>query len=229
MVQAFSPCLRWRVVWAITCDGYTAEQLANTPLRVSCSTARRIMACFEEHDDVFPPGDNRARPCGSQTMTLADDWTLIKLLVDSPESMLKELFADFCRQTGCLMHRSTFCRAVKRVGFSRKKVLVPALPPEPSTCTSATCACPSQLKMFAQKRDEQASRRFLAFVLGELEVDQLFFLDETAADERSLRRCFPPPPHPSHPPTHPPPSPPPRRATSHARLAQWMGVGATRS
>ena len=31
--------------------------------------------------------------------------------------------------------------------------------------------------------------RFLAFVLGTLSVDQLFFLDETEKDRRDLRRC----------------------------------------
>ena len=190
MVAPFPASLRWRVVWAITADGYKAHQLKASPLKVSYTTARSIMACFEEHGDVFPPGHERARPRNSRIMTAADDWALVKLLVDSPESMLKELFAAFCRQTGCL---STFCRAVKRVGFSRKKVRSRS-PPEPSTCTAAIRACPPQLKMFAQKRDEQASRRFLAFVLGELDVDQLFFLDETAADERSLRRYAPPAP-----------------------------------
>ena len=211
MVAPFPASLRWRVVWAITADGYKAHQLKASPLKVSYTSARSIMACFEEHGDVFPPGHERARPRNSRIMTAADDWALVKLLVDSPESMLKELFAAFCRQTGCL---STFCRAVKRVGFSRKKVRSRS-PPEPSTCTAAIRACPPQLKMFAQKRDEQASRRFLAFVLGELDVDQLFFLDETAADERSLRRYAPPAPRP----TLRPAAPPPRRATSRACLA----------
>ena len=49
--------------------------------------------------------------------------------------------------------------------------------------------CGPQLEAYAQRRDLQASNRFLAFVLNTLTVDQLFFIDETAKDRRDLRRC----------------------------------------
>jgi len=122
------------------------------------------MKCFKEHGDVWPPSHSLARRPRRQ-MTDEDDRVLIRMLVSSPESMLKEQFREFCGRTGCLMHVSTFCRAVKRLGYTRKK-----------------------LEAYAQRRDQQASDRFLTFVLGTLSVDQLFFLDETAKDRRDLRR-----------------------------------------
>ena len=161
----FDACLRWRVVWAVTLDGISLMKIPDTPLRVSLRTAQRIMKCFKAHRDVWPPSHSLARRPRRQ-MTEEDDRVLIRMLVSSPESMLKEHFREFCGRTGCLMHVSTFCRAVKRLGYTRKK-----------------------LEAYAQRRDLQASNRFLAFVLGTLSVDQLFFLDEAAKDRRDLRRC----------------------------------------
>ena len=116
----FDACLRWRVVWAVTLDGISLNRIADTPLRVSHRTAQRIMKCFKEHGDVWPPSHSLARRPRRQ-MTDEDDRVLIRLLVSSPESMLKEQFREFCGRTGCLMHVSTFCRAVKRLGYTRKK------------------------------------------------------------------------------------------------------------
>ena len=161
----FDACLRWRVVWAVMLDGIDLVKIPDTPLRVSLRTAQRIIGCFKAHRDVWPPSHFLARRPRRQ-MTEEDDRVLIRMLVSSPESMLKEHFREFCGRTGCLMHVSTFCRAVKRLGYTRKK-----------------------LEAYAQRRDLQASNRFLAFVLGTLSVDQLFFLDEAAKDTRDLRRC----------------------------------------
>ena len=191
MVCPFDACLRWRVVWAVLLDGISPKKMSDTPLRVSSRTAQRIMKCFKEHGDVWPPAHSLARRPG-RLMTEEDDRVLVHMLVSSPESMLEEHFREFCGRTGCLMHMSTFCRAVKRLGYTRKQVSgvepCPTWRPDREELT-LPAPCGSQLQAYAQRRDQQASDRFLAFVLGTLSVDQLFFLDETAKDRRDLRRC----------------------------------------
>ena len=46
----------------------------------------------------------------------------------------------------------------------------------------------SQLRAFAEGRDQLYHDNFLAHVLSHYKAEQLMFLDETSKDERALRR-----------------------------------------
>lgn len=122
MPPPLEACLRWRIVWARDLDGMDVPEIVASPLRVSESTVKRVLAYYDEGGDVWPntsPEYVAPRVIGEE-----DEWELIRMLVDTPEAMLKEHFRVFCSKTGCLCHISTFCRAVKRLGFTRKKVLL---------------------------------------------------------------------------------------------------------
>ena len=93
------------------------------------------------------------------------DRELLGILLDSPEDMLKEHHASFCAKTGLEPHISTFCRAVRRLGFSRQ-----------------------QLHGFARARDEAAAGAFKRYILCRFTKEQLFFIDETSKDNRVLKR-----------------------------------------
>ena len=128
MTPPLPSCLRWRIVWAFHLDNMSVQEIVNCrQLDVKESTVRRVLSCYEEHNDVWPPG--HGCHLGSPVMSAEDEWVLLQLLVDSPEDMLQEHFKAFCAQTGCLCHISTFCRAVKRLGYTRKQVSPGPQPP----------------------------------------------------------------------------------------------------
>jgi len=129
MPPPLAACLRWRIVWARDLDGLWPHQIWGSALHVSESTVWRVLRYYDEGGDVFPRGSSEY--VAPRLMSEADDWVLVQMLVDSPESMLKEHFRVFCAKTGVLCHISTFCRAVKRLGFTRKKVLLPSAPVPP--------------------------------------------------------------------------------------------------
>ena len=126
--------VRWRIVWARELDGMTQSEIVASPIRASASTVMRVLGHYTDCGDVWPP--EHADHVAPRLMTLKDDWELVKMLVDSPETMLKEHFRAFCAKTGCLQHISTFCRAVKRLGFTRKRVWPPPSPPSPPDAPS---------------------------------------------------------------------------------------------
>ena len=47
---------------------------------------------------------------------------LVKTLLDSPGDMLTEIRAKFQASVGVRPHLSTICRAVRELGFTRKRV-----------------------------------------------------------------------------------------------------------
>ena len=57
--------------------------------------------------------------------TKANCRKLVKILLDSPGDMLSEIRATFSRQTLQRPGLSSLCKAIKKAGFSRKKVAAP--------------------------------------------------------------------------------------------------------
>jgi transposase len=125
------------------------------------STTRRLVALYKSTSNVVRP--RRHGPRSKLTELLKDE--LFDILVSSPRSQLKEHLVAFEARSGVRMPTSSFSKAVKRLGFSRKR-----------------------LRAFARKRDAAAALAFKSFVVAHLCPEWLFFLDETSKDRTSLRR-----------------------------------------
>ena len=155
--------LRWRVVWASKIENEYVPEVAKR-LFVSERFCFKVLACFAAHGDVFEP---RKRGGGRRAITPSQANALVLLLLDTPETCIKEIYDTFCADHGLSVHYSTVLRAVHAAGFSRKF-----------------------LRGFSAKRDAAAARRFKAMLVEKFEPEQLFFLDETSKDARMYNRTF---------------------------------------
>ena len=90
---------------------------------------------------------------------------LVTLLDD--ESMLTEIHEEFTTQYGVTCDVSTVCRAMARLGFTRKK-----------------------LHRLALECDRLRADRFYVNVMLHHQPHQLMFLDETSKDMRSINRSY---------------------------------------
>ena len=117
--------LRWRAIFKIWWDGADFHQVAHDlsagPLQVEARWVRDLWNRFEQ---TFEVASHRGRGPGNRPPIIdhAASLDLIDLLLDSPEHTLQEHHAVFESRTGFDVPMSTFCQAVKRVGFSRQKV-----------------------------------------------------------------------------------------------------------
>ena len=129
MGRALTDDLRWRIVYAIWWDGLdfadTARKFTSGPMVVSRQVVNAIWILFVETGDVASHQGRRSAPPANQIMDIHADFALIDILLDSPEAMLHEHWATFESETGLSIHMGAFCKAVRRLGFSRKHVRTP--------------------------------------------------------------------------------------------------------
>jgi len=85
-------------------------------------TVQSIWDRFVETRGVAFYSGQRQAPPANRVIDTRADLELIDILLDSPEATLHEHHAKFEVETGLSVHISTFCQAVRRVGFSRTKV-----------------------------------------------------------------------------------------------------------
>ena len=185
--------LRWLVVWKRVLCLYSWDHIQRHMSggpgqpRPGLTQLKSIVRRYRRFNDVKTfQGVRRSKP----TNTIFDfrrDRRLMNILLDAPGDMLCEIRSKFARSTGVKPDLSTICKAIHRLGFSRKRVrtyLHPALPADyysPFTCP--------QLRAYSRRRNAAAS---LAFKnkLRRYSSDQLYFLDETSKDGRALRRSM---------------------------------------
>ena len=133
MPAAFSKDLRWRVVWGRDLLDLSHAGIAQN-LQLSERTVRRILNRFDATGDVRTHQGQRgglqhAAP-QNQKMTPEQDLKLLELVtILDDKSMLTEIHHQFYLSTGTDVHISTICRAMRRLGFTRKKARAPC------TCT----------------------------------------------------------------------------------------------
>ena len=75
-------------------------------------------------------------PRSDRTLTRLEDWKIMRQIFDAPRVQLKEHKAKFRLSTGVLISYGAFCKAVHRLGFTRKRIC--ARPR--STCLAAPAA-----------------------------------------------------------------------------------------
>lgn len=124
MPAALSTDLRWRVVWARDLDGKALPQIARD-LHIGEKTVRRILKRFDVTGDVRAhqgKGGGLPTERSNTVMTYAQDMKLLELVtVLDDKSMLSEIQKHFVDATGVHASVSTICRAMRRLGYTRKK------------------------------------------------------------------------------------------------------------
>jgi transposase len=126
MGKATANDLRWRMVYAIWWDeldfASTAIKFSAGPMVLDPRTVEGVWNRFVETGDVLDHQGKRLAPPANQILDARADMELIDILISSPEATLQEHHSCFEAETGLSVHISTFCQAVRRLGFTRRKV-----------------------------------------------------------------------------------------------------------
>ena len=138
MPGAHPEALAWRVVMKLQ-SGQSITQISDreTGLAVSFNYVNNVWRRFRETGSVATHQGHRSAPPANTTLSYKEDIAIVHLIIDSPRATMHEQRAAFILETGAEIAYSTFCRAVRRLGYSRVKVRArpgaqPAAPPGPA-------------------------------------------------------------------------------------------------
>ena len=161
MPAAYSEDLAWRVVVRYFWFGQGFADIGDKErgLGVSRHFISDVLARYEDHGDVATHQGKGADPLLKLALTRLEDWQLIWQITSSPRTTLKDHRAIFVLETGVKISYGAFCRAVARLGFTRKKV-----------------------REFAYQCDVDRANAWLAEVVTFHSVEELGILDETSKD-----------------------------------------------
>lgn len=154
--------LRWRIVWQRKVNNRTIKDISSN-LCVSPSTVWRILERFDRIGSV-----NATTRANNQAGSLHehDIFIMIQLICSNPSIYLREIQIEMQSVTGTVVSASTICRALKKRGFTRKK-----------------------LNLFALQRSNVLRAKYQAEI-SVYNTDMLIFLDETGCDRRNSLRKF---------------------------------------
>ena len=200
MGRALSADLRWRVVWGRDLLDLSIKTIARS-LQINKRTVQRILRRFDATGAVRSfqgkPGGLEGE-AGSKKMTYEQDMKLLELVtIMDDRSMLNEIALNFADATGTDVHISTICRAMRRLGFTRKKARRrtthhASSGREPPRCPLPNFAPPvaTQLHNLAIQCDELRACQFYNWIMTNCAAHQLLFIDETSKDHRALNRSY---------------------------------------
>ena len=134
-------------------------------LGVSRRYVDNVLKRFENSGDVATHQGQGADPMDKRALSRLEDWQIMRLIVESPRTTLKDHHAQFVLESGVIITYQAFCRAVARLGFSRKKI-----------------------RSVAYQCDMQRADAFLAELLTFYCADELGVLDETSKELASRSR-----------------------------------------
>jgi hypothetical protein len=127
-----------------------------------------VLRRFARTGEVATHQGRRLADPANTIFTHDEDMRLLELVtVLDDKSMLQEIRARYCLASGMEPAMATVCRAMRRLGFTRKK-----------------------LHRLARQCDEHRANVFYCDVMENHSADQLFFLDETSKDNRALNRSY---------------------------------------
>ena len=128
MGPAHTSDLAWRVVLRFHWYDQSDADICcpRTGLAVSRHFVADVLARFEASGDVATRPGQGASHSSRRVLTADDDLAIIKLLIETPQATLRDHRAEFILESGKVVSYSSFCGAVHRLGFTRKKVRSPA-------------------------------------------------------------------------------------------------------
>jgi transposase len=168
MPVAISEDLRLLIVRKHYLGGQAHGQIAKDLAPCSRSTVKRVLRRWRLESSVASRQGKRQRDPANTVMSNEVCMLLLErvTLLDD-ESMLTEIHEDFMGTHGVEVSLSTICRAMARLGFTRKK-----------------------LHRLALECDRRRADQFYADVTLNYSAPQLLFLDETSKDDRAFNRSF---------------------------------------
>ena len=198
--MAFSADLAWRVVWLVLLMGMTYREVAELLHPMSIGSVHNILWRFIETGDVATEQGFRLAQPANTLMTPHMQMRLLEILVDTDaEDTLSELRSAFCRETGVLVSIPCICVAVRRLGYTRKRVRygrarVDGAPLRPTTNTPPHPPVPFQLALLAFERDARKCADFVTKINDEYirpyGAQCLIWCDETHVDQRTRNRRY---------------------------------------
>ena len=132
-------------------------------LNVCSKTVKRIVDRFLATGDVEP---SQRRNGPERELHDFEEIILIQQLFQDPGTYLHELQDMVANTTGKCIHLSTICRAIKRLGFSRKKIHYIAL------------------------QQSEAMRASFMAEISAFQPDMMLWIDETGCDKRNMLRKY---------------------------------------
>lgn len=162
---AYSPDLRWRIVYQVFGLGNTYRTVASN-LNVDPSTVARVIARFMEVGGV----QKRSYPFNAGVTKLSDigKRLIIELAVDKPGLYLAEIQQELYQATGIDVSETTICRTLQKNGFTRQKTAVTAL----------------------QRNELLRAQYMLDMSMFAHNPDLFVFVDEMGSDRRARERRF---------------------------------------
>lgn len=161
MPKGFSKDLRWRIIWKHL-QGKTLAEISSE-LYVSTRTIERYVYLFNTTGDISP---KLQRHGPLPAMSEFEEITLLEMLLNKPSMYLREVQQEILRTTGSCYDCATFCRAIKRLGMTRKKIRHVAI------------------QMCDVKR-----ARYISEIM-DFDPKTLIFIDETGSNRRNTVRKF---------------------------------------
>ena len=124
MGRAYSDEFAWRVVMRFHWLFQDIPEICSNErgLGVSHHYVTDVLARYDETGDVKTHQRQGANLLAQRHLTRVEDLKIIMLLVQSPWATLKDQRAQFILETGVIISYASFCSAVHRLGYTRKKV-----------------------------------------------------------------------------------------------------------
>ena len=116
--KAYSQDLRWRVVWLHVFREMSFEEVGDL-LYMSARSVRRYVEKFYRFGAV-DPASHRHGP--EPSLTDFEQLTVLQSLLDNPSMYLDEIQLQLANTTGTVVHISTICRTIHRLGMTRQKL-----------------------------------------------------------------------------------------------------------
>ena len=120
MPKPYSDDLRWRIVWQKLLYNRSTRRIASD-LFISPKTVQRVFRIFLNTGNVCPV-QKFGRPLGTTTLYQHEELVICEMILSKPTIRLKEIAYEFQSKLGTHFSIPSLCAAVRRLGFSRKKV-----------------------------------------------------------------------------------------------------------
>ena len=163
MPTSYSKDLRWHIVWLHMFLRMEASEVARL-LHVCERTVYRYAERFRLTGGVR----KHMKQTGPYPiMNKSHELLLVDLLLTKPAIYLQELQHELYTSTGIVMHLSTICRAVRKLGFTHQKI-----------------------QHIALQQSEAEQIIFIAEVMAVFHHSLTVWIDETGCDRRNSLRKY---------------------------------------
>ena len=159
--KSYADDLRWRIVWLKKVRELSNRTVSRL-LSVSPSTVSRIVERFNRIGEVAVS----IRTHAGRALDSYSEYRLLQLVCEKPTIYLREILSVLREETGMELSEATICRALKRFGYTHKKV-----------------------RFVARQRSDLLRAEYKADISA-FHPSMLVFVDETGCDKRLIKKIW---------------------------------------